>query len=682
MNKQTIFSLYKKEMLDIFRDKKTMIIMVLVPLFLYPCMMLGMMLIMTNLSKESLEKTYQVGIVQCEETEQIEALLLDEEDGFEYFFEIVKYDSTEVCEQALNEKVIDAFISVEETEDGRLQYEVGYFSSSADSVSASSYVEEILDAYKDGLRNDIIEERFDDYEKVLNPIVVSNRNIATIEESTGSIFGYIIPFMLITSILMGAVYPAIDVTAGERERGTLETMMTLPVKSSEMMFSKFMAVSTIAVMSALLNLLSMFLVGLYMFDSMQLAGTAFGDMNILQFVPSVIALLLCMPIFAMFASAVCLSICIFAKSFKEANNYSTPILLVFMFASMAGMLPNITLTTKTALIPIVNVALFIKAVFELQFDWTNIILVFVSNVVYSLAAVMLMSKLFSSEDVLFGEGFRGIKFLEKRSNMKEKQMPGLGDTILMFGLLLLLMIYLSSSLVFWLGIWGTGLVQLIILAVPVFYAWYMKANFKKLFSLKVPKVKHLLAGICMWFGIWLLEQVVLVSLSQWFPGMAETSETLNSIIVDAGFVSAFIVVGISPAIAEEFAFRGFLFGTLKEKWKPWTAIVVSAVLFGAYHMNLLQFIGGTMMGIGLAYVAYMSGSIWIGAVMHFINNGLSVILQYNPELITRIPILGKETYAAGDMVVLLVVGLVFTALGVVLLQRKCGKEAENNSKQK
>lgn len=670
MNKKTVFSLYKKEMLDIFRDKKTMIIMVLVPLFLYPCMMLGMMLIMSNISKESLEKTYQVGIVQCVEAETIQQLLLDDKDEYEYFFEVSVYDSLQACEDALNAKEIDTFISVSETEDGRASFEVGYFSSVADSVSASDYAEEILRGYRDGLRNDLIEEQFEDYEKVLNPIVVSNRNVATIEESTGSIFGYIIPFMLITSILMGAIYPAIDVTAGERERGTLETMMTLPIKSSEMMFSKFMAVSTIAVMSALLNLLSMFLVGIYMYDSMQLANTAFGDMNLLQFVPSVIALLICMPIFAMFASAVCLSICIFAKSFKEANNYSTPILLVFMFASMAGMLPNLTLTTKTALIPIVNVALFIKAVFELQFDWTNIILVLVSNIVYSVAAVMLMSKLFSSEDVLFGEGFRGIKFLEKRSNMKENQMPGLGDTILMFGLLLLLMIYLSSSLVFRLGIWGTGLVQLIILAVPVFYAWYMKADFKKLFSLKLPKIKHIFGGISMWFGIWLLEQVVLVSLLEWFPGLMETSEALNSIIIDAGFVSAFIVVGICPAIAEEFAFRGFLFGTLKDKWKPWLAIVVSAVLFGAYHMNLLQFIGGTMMGIGLAYVAYKSGSIWVGALMHFINNGLSVVFQYYPELIMKIPILGEEVYSAGDMLILLGIGIVFTLLGILLLKRE------------
>ena len=669
MNRNTVFSLYKKEMLDIFRDKKTMIIMVLVPLFLYPAMMLGTLLIMSNISQESLEKTYQVGLVASEDAEAVEALLLNEEDDYEYFFETRVYDDVKTCEQALIDGQIHAFIQITDGEDGRKIYEVGTVSSVMDSVTSGGYIKEILGGYRDSLRNDLLEEQFGDYEEILNPILIEGKDLATIEESAGSIFGYIIPFMLITSVLMGAVYPAIDVTAGERERGTLETMMTLPVKNSEMMFSKFMAVSTVAVMSAFLNLLSMFLMGLYMYDSMQLATTAFGDMNLLQFIPSVIALLVCMPIFAMFASAVCLSICIFAKSFKEANNYSTPILLVFMFASMAGMLPNITLNAKTSLIPIVNVSLFIKAVFELKFEWEYIVLVLLSNVVYSVVAVVLMSKLFSSEDVLFGEGFRGVHFLEKRSNMKPNQMPGIGDTVLMFGLLLLLMIYCSTSLVFRLGIWGTGLVQLIILAVPVCYAWYMKADFKKLFSLKVPKIKHVLGGICIWLGIWLLEQVVIVKLAEWFPSLVETSEALNSVIVDAGFVSAFIVVGICPAIAEEFAFRGFLFGVLKEKWKPWMAIVVSAVLFGAYHMNLLQFIGGAMMGIGLAYAAYASGSIWIGAIMHFINNGLSVIFQYHPELVEKIPILGQETYNAVDMVILIVVGIVFTALGILLLKK-------------
>ena len=75
------------------------------------------------------------------------------------------------------------------------------------------------------------------------------------------------------------------------------------------------------------------------------------------------------------------------------------------------------------------------------------------------------------------------------------------------------------------------------------------------------------------------------------------------------------------------------------------------------------------MGIGLAYAAYMSGSIWIGALMHFINNGLSVVFQYHPDLVTMIPILGQENYSAGDMVILLVVGAVITSLGVLLMKK-------------
>ena len=146
-------------------------------------------------------------------------------------------------------------------------------------------------------------------------------------------------------------------------------------------------------------------------------------------------------------------------------------------------------------------------------------------------------------------------------------MPGIGDNILMFGIMLLVLIYLSTTLVFRLGIWGTGICQVLILLVPLVYAWYMKADFKKLFSLHIPKIRHILGGIFLWVGVFCLEQVVLVLLSDVFPSLTETSASLNASILDAGFLPALLVVGITPAIAEEFAFRGFLFGTIKEKNK-------------------------------------------------------------------------------------------------------------------
>lgn len=672
MNKGRIFSLYKKEILDVLRDKKTLVVMILVPLFLYPGMMLLSLFVMGQLNKESLEKTYEVGVLEGEYAAEISARLTDKDDAFEYSFRVTQYQEFSNAEKDLKEGLINSFIDV--TFDSVPTFEINYVASKNDSAMAASYIEEVLVHYKDEVRKEKLQALIPDAESVLNPMWIKRVNADSTEASLGSALGMILPMILITSILLGAVYPAIDVTAGERERGTLETLMTIPVRISEVMTGKFLAVATIAIFSALLNLGSMMLVGLYMFDSVKLMAGADLSVNVIDFIPAVLVLLVVLPIFSLFASAVCLCVFVFAKSFKEANNYSTPILLVFMFASMAGVLPNLELSLTTAMIPIVNLTLLIKSVFTLQFDWAAIAVVGISTVLYSLISVWVMSKLFSSEAVLFGEGFRGIRLFESRKNMKKGQMPGVGDNILMFGAMLLIMLYLSTTLLMRFGIWGTAICQTIILLIPVCYAWYMKADFKKLFSLKLPSVLHLSGGICLWIGMFAAEQIVLTLLAEVFPSMVQTSADLNEAIFQAGFLPAFLVVSVCPAFAEEAAFRGFLFGSLNAKYKPWIAIVVSALAFGLYHMNLLQFFGGAMMGAAIGYACYKSGSIWVGVLMHFINNGLSVVLNFNQELLAKIPILGNESYKLSDYFIFAAVTIIFVLAGIIFLKipnRRC-----------
>ncbi len=675
MNNRRIFSLYKKEILDVLRDKKTLVVMILVPLFLYPGMMLLSLFLMGQINKESLEKTYEVGVCKDEYATEIKELLTDETDEFEYLFHVKEYTNASDMKTDLEEGVLNSYIDVT-LEEAVPTFEISYIASKNDSSTAASYIEDIFVSYKDEVRKETMEKLLPNAEQVLNPLWIKRVNVDSTEASLGSAIGMFLPMILITSILLGAIYPAIDVTAGERERGTLETLMTIPVRISEVMTGKFLAVATIAVFSAILNLGSMMLVGLYMFDSFKLMLGADFTLDVTDFIPSVLVLLTALPVFALFVSAVCLCVCIFAKSFKEANNYSTPILLVFMFGAMAGILPNIELNLTTALIPIVNITLLIKSVFVLRFDWTAIIIVMVSSIIYSIISILVMSKLFSSEAVLFGEGFSSIRLFENRKNMKKGQIPGIGDNILMFGLMLLIMIYLSSAFLLRFGIWGTAVCQAMILLVPLLYAWYMKADMKKLFSFRMPSVWHLLGGVFLWIGMFAFEQIVLTLLAQVFPDMLQTSEALSSTILNYGFVPAFLVISIAPAIAEEFAFRGFLFGSLKAKYKPWIAIVVSALAFGIYHMNLLQFFGGVIMGCALGFACHASGSIWIGALMHFINNGLSVFLNYNPELVSKIPILGKEAYCLSDYLIFAVVAIVFTTMGVCLMRIPNRKQKE------
>lgn len=669
MNRKFIKALYKKEMLDIIRDKKTLIMMILVPLFLYPGMMILSLLVMNSVMKESMEKVYEVGIYsECGEKESFyEELLSSSNDEDALKFHITYYPDYEQGMNALENKKTDVFLVHQIDSKNKNRFEVRYKASENTSSTAYGGIKSLLKEYNDSLRNKLIEEKLGNTDEILNPVFVSYIDCSTKEQNIGSFIGQILPLMLITSILMGTIYPAIDATAGERERGTMETMMTLPITNSELMLGKFLSVSTIAVFSALLNLLSMFGVFLFMYLSLDLSSMGFANLNLSAFIPAMLVLCACLPIFALFCSAVCLCVCLFSKTFKEANNYSTPVLLIFMFGSMAGMIPSFKLSLKTAFIPIVNITLLIKSIFMLEYDWKLIAIVFLSTLFYAFTAIIIMSKLFSSEDVLFGESFSSVKFLERRSNMPQKQMPGIGDLVLLFAVLLLVMIYSGSTLVLRFGLYGTALCQLLILLVPILYAWYMKADFKELFSLRIPKFIFWILAIPSWFGIWLAEQGVLALLSRLFPQIVKLSEQLNLNITSAGFPLAFFVVAICPAIAEEAAFRGFLFGTLKKRGAI-ISISVSAICFGLYHMNLLQFIAGLMVGLVMAYWVYRTGSIIPSVIIHLINNGISVIFTFYPKILQKLPLIGKEEFSNTDAVLLILLGCTVLVISCFLME--------------
>ncbi len=683
MKRTPVLTLYKKEIMDLLRDKKTIIIMILIPIFLYPAMMLGSLIVMQGIMKESESREYKIAMVQSDVSDKIFAILTDDTDKYEYKFQAVPYTDEEKAREDLKEKKVDLVLvsgdyttsdSLTKSDKIKEMYNTDdlfkvkcyNLSSNTSSSSAYSYVSEILKAYSGKLRKEAFDKLFDDSEGVLSPVDISVESISTSEQNAGSLIGMILPFILIISILTGAIYPAIDATAGERERGTLETIMTLPVKKSDIMISKFMSVSTIAVFSAFLNLLSMFAMTLYMYKTFDMQNLGFRDFDFKLFIPAFLSLLICLPVFSMFSSAVSLCVCIFAKSFKEANNITSPILIIFMFAAMASVLPNVELSHATAFIPVTNISLLIKSVFSLDYDYHLMLIVLLSNLVYCILLVIIMSTLFSSEEVLFGEGVNGVHLFENYANQKRGQIPSYGDLIFLYVALLLIMVFTSSMLVLKWGLWGSISVQVVILVIPLLYAIYLRCDVKELYSLHLPKITELLGAVFLWVGGFLTNQILINALAKLIPSMVENSDSLNSTIFEAGFVPALIIVGICPAIAEEAAFRGFLFGTLKHRTKIWIAIVVSAAAFGLYHMNFLQFFTGLYMGCFMAYMVYKSRSIVTSALFHLLNNSISVIVTFHPELVENIPILGEANPGPGGNIIMFVIGLLLLAAGLLL----------------
>lgn len=696
MNKKIIAALYKKEMTDILRDKKTILMMIVVPLILYPLIFIGSMALSASIMNASTTSTYRIGFDQVPEEAELRSFFSEaaKEYGYNFLYltpdglqkegdaavvTVVKEDGDDVIyrtyEEALKNGYLDAYLT-KEPDDGQNGqgeiYRINYLASETDSQTAASMLEDMLEEYRQSLREDKLVEAGLTPDDILYPISYEYRDMSSSEETMGSFLGYIIPFLMITSILMGAMYPAIDTTAGEKERGTLETMLTLPVRNLEMIMSKFLATATVAVAAALLNLISMGILGAYMYESMQAASDVPMEFNVISYLPAIFIMILCVAVFALFASAVCLCVCIFARSFKEAQNYTTPVMLVFMFAGMAGMIPSISLNGTTALIPVVNVALLIVELFKFHFDMGIIAIVLFSNITYSLLAIAVMTKLFHSEEILFGDGSGSIRLLEKRSDMKGKQIPGIGDVVLLLSSLLIIMMLIGSIAILKYRAYGLVIQQLLILGVTVFYCWYIKTDFKKVFHLKWPKISDLLVGTLLWVGTYILMMTLTALLGTVFPESAESAgQDLLDIWENAPVWLVIISSALLPAICEETAFRGVLFGTLQNKYRIFTAILVTGIVFGFYHMNLIKFFVVGFFGGVLAYAVYKTGSIIVSMWMHFLNNLFAVLLTFYEEQMEKVlPILFQENPDTAGLIIFVLTGIILFAVSILILRRK------------
>lgn len=671
MNMRRVGALFKRELKDILRDKKTLFTMVVIPIILYPLLIIGMSVLMSAIMSSQAEKTYLVAFdTDAAVEKEFETIFEENKEDIGYQIEIADVSN---YEEALEAEEIDAFVR----ETGEGVYALNYLSAKDKSTTAVSALGSAFDIYREELREQKIEDAGLDVETLLNPISFQREDLSSTEESVGNLLGSMMPFFIIVSILLGAIYPAIDVTAGERERGTLETLLTLPVTNFEMIMSKFLAVSVIACVSAMLNVFSM---GGAMGFLVSSTMSSVADMNITihyeTFIPGILFTLIVMMFFALLVTAVCMCTCVFAKSFKEANNYATPVMLIFMFGSYVTMIPDVELTAQTAAIPIVNVALMVEGLFQFSYNYGLFAIVLFSNVAYSLLAIMILGKIYNSEAVLFSEGLSSIKLVSKRSDIKEKQMPGFGDVILILCVVLLLIFYIGTYAQIKWGFGGIAIQQGIILLCPLVYAWYIKADWKKLFSIQPPKPLQLLGAVLMGIGAFVGALLIGALLMPVFPDSAEGLTQLDDMLAGVPVYLLVLVVALMPAIGEELLFRGFVMGTLKNKCKPVVTVLVTTLIFAAYHMSLIKMFTIGIVGLGLTLAAYKTGSIAASMCVHFMNNLLSVLISSYPEQLQKVvPVLFKEKLSISDMMLLAAVMIAGAGVGWMLLSgKKTAKE--------
>jgi sodium transport system permease protein len=476
-------------------------------------------------------------------------------------------------------------------------------------------------------------------ESYTEPIQLKALDVATARELGGAVWSRLFPFLLVMMALTGAFYPAIDTCAGEKERGTMETLLISPASRAELVFGKFLTVMLASVMTALLNLLSMGLTGLYLARLVGTLSAGAGRRSASSIIapPTLQAafwmVLLLIPLAAFF-SAVCVSLAVLARSMKEGQYYMTPLYMVCLPLIFLTLVPGIDLNLFYSLVPITGVALLLRALIMENYDvaWQYFLPVLVPTLVYAMLALRWAVDQFQRESVLFREAEQINIYTWFRHLFRDREpMPTGGQAIFCFALIL------TSSwfLVLYLGLQGASLSlanvvagQLIILVPPLMMAILLTSSPAKTLRLAWPEPRYLVLAVALVFAMNPLVNELRPVVEWLFPISSLVKGSLSQVLAQApGLGTMIFVFALIPAICEEFAFRGFILSGLEHQHRTRSAILLSALLFGFLHVLLSlfqQLFNATLLGIVLGLLAVRSRSILPGLVFHFLNNAVAV----------------------------------------------------------
>ena len=391
---------YRKELTEALRDRRTLISSLIVPLILFPLLTAGLGAAISAIVGKAKEEIPKVMIVGGEDSPKILEVVRNIEK-----VEIVPL-SPDWKDQIINRQIraaveIPPGFQVALARQEVVTLQIHTYEGDLKSSIAADNIQKDLETY----RTELIKENLASRnlpESALKPFDIKQHNVAPAEKVGGAAFGGVIGYMVILLCLTGSMYPAMDLTAGEKERGTMETILSSPISRLDLVLGKFFLVLTASLVTAALSVASMGISfwGLERLRAFDKAGSDAAQLQ-LHIGPATVlsVFVMVLPIAVLFSAGV-MTIALFAKSYKEAQSYVTPAMFVVIIPAVCAMLP-IDLDAKLALVPILNAALLCKELVTGTYHWNYIAIIFLSTCVYAAAALFLAVKMFRREDVLF-----------------------------------------------------------------------------------------------------------------------------------------------------------------------------------------------------------------------------------------------------------------------------------------
>ena len=381
--KNNLWNILKKELRELFRDKKSLAMMLIIPIFI-PLLVIGMSALFEAQVSKDVSEYNKIGFAY--EMSEIEKSIAEEMN-----IEIINGNEEEL-KQKYDNGEINLYITKQDN-----KYIINT-DGSDNSTFASSLMETYFNTYKQYLQQSYLQENSINPDEVLSIITVEENVLEQDNYFANYIKNYAFLFIMM-AITVSATYPATDTTAGERERGTLETLLTFPIKSKDIIIGKFLGVTVSSIITGIISLILAIIalmVTKNMFSIYEGVDTMFSPITIIFAVIVIIA-------YSFFISGLCIAIASTSKTFKEAQSALTPLTFISFFPGMIAFMMGITTTPILSIVPFINFTLIFTDINNGTIDVWNILLMAISTIIYISLVFAYIIKQYKSEKVLFAK---------------------------------------------------------------------------------------------------------------------------------------------------------------------------------------------------------------------------------------------------------------------------------------
>lgn len=443
-------------------------------------------------------------------------------------------------------------------------------------------------------------------------LAAASRDIASAEARTGDLLGRAIPIVLLLLLLSGGLYTALDLITGERERGTLETLLSAPVERQAVLYAKGLSVLITASITTVTAMLSLGL-SAWFFD--------FGLDGGFTLAPSRIALAfgLMLPLVVMLSAAL-MMLAARVPDYKAGQFLSAPAMLIGLLPAGVAALPDVQLSAFLALVPITGIALAVRAVLSGVATGGLVALAFGAAIVHAIIALRLA-----------GDALTGERFLLGPPDRRGRHARGdfLPEAIGIFVLALLCLWFFGQTAQSLDLVWGMVFTQLATLAVPAIaaVAWLGRPVAATL-SLRAPRLADL--GLAVLGGVLAtaIGQLVFIAQAPLIPVPESFLVEFGDQFADVSLLTAIVVFAVLPGFCEELLFRGAVLGLVRARLGTLAGCLLVGAMFGVMHLAVPRILPTAALGVLLTWAAIRSRSLWVPITMHAVHNALLFSLAF------------------------------------------------------